>query len=117
MLLKVFGEGVVQFFTRAQSAVNEAYGFHDGLHCRFHVGQAEDILLEDIFDAFFFYGQAGEKLVTAFQRRFESHLQAGHHSVDALFVQFGETDALRAQKLVAGVFDVVLVVGVVDDAL
>ena len=44
-------------------------------------------------------------------------MHAGHHGVDAALVQLGKTDAARTQKLVAGVLGVVLVVGIIDNAL
>ena len=47
----------------------------------------------------------------------ESHAEAGDYRIDSFGVQFGETDAGRSQEFVTGMFDVMLVIGIVDDTL
>ena len=61
--------------------------------------------------------QTGDELVAAGQRGFKSHVHAGYHGVDALLVKLGEADTDGGEKLVAGVLDIVLVIGIVDDSL
>ena len=83
----------------------------------FHVRQAEYVLIKHVFDAFFLNAQLADKAVSAFQGRFESHVQPCHYRIYSLRVQVGKTDALCEQELVPGVFDIMLVVGIVYDAL
>lgn len=116
-ILKEFAEPVVQFCAFGKAAVDEADRFDGGADNGLVVGQAEDVLNEDVFDALLAHGKARHETVAAAQRRFERHLQTRHDGIRALLVQGGEADALGTQKLVACVFDVMLVVGIVHDAL
>lgn len=116
-ILKVFAEPLVQFRAFGQAAVHKADGFDGGADNRLVVGQAEDVLHENVFDALLAQGEARHETVATAQRRFEGHLQTRHYGIRALFVQGGETDALGAQELVARMLDVMLVVGIVYDAL
>ena len=116
-ILKVFAEPLIQFCAFGQAAVHKADGFDGGADNGLVVGQAEDVLHENVFDALLAQGEARHETVATAQRRFEGHLQARHYGIRALFVQGGETDALGAQELVARMLDVMLVVGIVYDAL
>ena len=116
-ILKVFAEPLVQFRAFGQAAVHKADGFDGGADNGLVVRQAEDVLHENVFDALLTQGEARHETVAAAQRRFERHLQTRHDGIRALLVQGGEADALGTQKLVARMLDVVLVVGIIHDAL
>lgn len=115
--LKIFAEPLIQFCAFGKAAVDEADRLDGGADNGLVVGQAEDVLNEDVFDALLAQGKARHETVAAAQRRFERHLQTRHDGIRALLVQGGEVDALGTQKLVACMLDVVLVVGIVHDAL
>ena len=72
---------------------------------------------EDVFYAFLLEFEFGNELVAALQRCLELHVEACHYGVCTLFVEFGEAHSVGEQELMACVLDVVLVVGVVDNAL
>ena len=108
---------MVQRFALFQFSVDEAHRFYSCLDNRLQVGQAEYVLVEHIFDALFLDVQLRQELVAAGKRSFESHAEACYNRVDALPVQFGKADSGGGQKLMACVFDVMLVVGVVHNAL
>lgn len=92
-------------------------GFYGSFDDDFHVGKTEDVLIKYVFDAFFLEIELGDKLIAAFKWGLEGHIEAGYYGVDAFGVELGETDAGSRQKFVTGVLYVVLVVGVVYDAL
>ena len=115
--LKIFAEPLIQLRAFGEAAVDEADRLDGGADNGLVVGQAEDVLHENVFDALLAQGEARHETVAAAQRRFERHLQTRHDGIRALLVQGGEADALGTQKLVARMLDVVLVVGIVHDAL
>lgn len=110
-------EYAVQLLAVAQLAVGEAYRVDRGAYDWPLVGQAEYVLHEHILDALLAQRQPRHERVAAAQRQFEGHVEPCHHGVDAPVVQVGETHAVRPQKFMARVFDVVLIVGIVHDAL
>ena len=72
---------------------------------------------EDIAEPFFLQVQFRDELVTAAQGGLELHVQPRDHGVCALLMKSRETDAMGKQELMTGMLDIVLVVGVVDNAL
>lgn len=81
------------------------------------VGQAVEVVIEHVFQSVFAQGYFRHKAVAASQGELELHFHTGHYGVDAAGVKVGKTDAAGAEELMPGVFGVVLVVGVVDNAL
>lgn len=97
--------------------MDETHGFHRGLEHWAMVRGSVDVLHKDVFDAFLAECQTGVELITAAERGLEVELHTCHDSVDALLMKLGETDSLRKQEFMTGVFCVVLIVGIVDNAL
>lgn len=81
------------------------------------VAHADEFLMEDIFESVFDQAEVGVELVGGSQGGFELHLEACHDGVYALCVEGFERTAARANELAAGVFGIMLIDGVVDDAL
>ena len=98
-------------------AVDNGYDVHLGAAGKFAVGQAHDVVVEDVLEVVLLDASAHHKFVAAAQRYLVGQGDACHDEVDALLVQFVERTAQAQQHLVAGVFAVVLVVSVVDDTL
>ena len=97
--------------------VYHAYWFYSGLDSHFHVGQTENVLIEHIFNTFFFQIELGHEFVTAAQRSFERHGEPRHYRVHSFFVQACETDPHRCEKLMARMFQIMLIVGIVHNTL
>ena len=83
----------------------------------FAIRETIDFLMEDVFYAFLAEIEFADKGIAWTEREFVGHLDTGNYEVDLLIVKSGETDIVFDEKLVASVLVVVLVVGVVDDAL
>ena len=66
---------------------------------------------------FRYYTQSDGKAVAADQGGFVVDLDAGEYEVVARLVEAGKAEAETGQILVAGVFEVILINGVVDKAL
>lgn len=81
------------------------------------VDEAHDVLVEGVAKAVLFEFEAHLKMVARTERGFETHFEVGDHDVDAAVVEVGKLDATRFDEFVAAVFGVMLVDGVVDDAL
>ena len=116
-VLQELCKALVEVFALAELAVDEAHGVHLGAHAQLEVGQAEDVLHEDVAQAVFLEPQLADVFVAAAQWCLELHGEPGHYCVGASVVQLGEADAVGEQELVAAVLEVVLVGGVVDNAL
>ena len=97
--------------------VDDAHGFDLRLDNDLHVGQAVDVLVEHVLDAVLLDVELADELVAALERGLELHVEARYNSVGALLMELGEAHSVGKQKLMAGVLDVVLVVGVVNYAL
>jgi len=78
---------------------------------------AEDVLMENILDAFL--GQSKlrhENIITA-QGRFELQVHSGYNGIRSLFVNLCKAHAQTPKKKVASMFNIMKVVGVVYDSL
>ena len=73
--------------------------------------------MEDIADALLTYPEAGEELVAAAERRLVVNRDASHDGDDVLLQHLGKAYACLEQEFVPRVLHVMLVVGIVDDAL
>jgi len=107
----------VKFWERSQLTVYETHRFHFGTAGQFHVGKAPDVLMKDVFDSVLLYAKFAKKFVTASQGSLEGHSYTGNNRIDAALVEFGEGDALAQKIFVAGMFEIVLIVCIVDNAL
>ena len=101
----------------AQTTVDEAHQFHGASETEPSVVLSEYVLIEDIAQALFLYGEFGDEVVVAPQRCLVLQVHACHHGVDALLVQFGEAHAELCQVQMPCVLYVVQIVGVVHYTL
>ena len=74
-------------------------------------------MVEYILDAFLLKVEFRYELVSTLQWGFESHGEASHYRIDSLLMKCSKTDTHRRQKLVTGMFQIVLIIGIIDDAL
>ena len=107
----------VEYVAVGEFSVGEAYYVYLCLYGQFHVGGPVDVLVEDVSDAFVGYGCLHEEFVHSLKGCLEPHGDGCYDGVDAFPVHLGETESAGPEKLVAGVLEVVLVVGVVDYSL
>ena len=114
---KSWQQGVEEGAAGDEVSVLEADGVHAGTDAELAVGLASYVLVEYVADVFPDEAQGAEELVAAAQGGFVVYADAGDDEVRACVVECGEADAVGLEVLVSGVFEVVLVVGVVDDAL
>ena len=75
------------------------------------------MLVEDIADAVLLGPQTAYIFVVGPQRHLVGGLVAGHHHVDTLLVQLVEGHAAADDVKVARVLEIMLVIGIVDNAL
>ena len=85
--------------------------------CSCSIDQAHNVLVEHVAQAVFLHREAHFKPVARAERSFEAHFQIGDHDVNAAFVEFGKFDTFGFYKLMAACLGVVLIDGIVDDAL
>ena len=83
----------------------------------FAIRKAIDFLSENVFKTFLMKIEFANEGVARAKREFICHFDTSHNEVDLLFVKCGKTDVVLDEKLVASMLVIVLVVGVVDDAL
>ncbi len=100
-----------------QNSIHYTHAFDLRLDALHIVRLAIDVLLEDIAHAFAINIEAGDKLLSTAQWRSVIDGDTADHDINALVVQFFEADADALDEFVAGHFEVVLVIGVVDNAL
>ena len=116
-LFKIWSKNLIKQFAIAQASIYYTYRFNRCLNNYFTITLTEYILIENILDAFFLHIQFREKLITAFQRCLESHIDACHYRIDPLLVKCRKTDTGRQQELMARMFQVMLIIGIIDNAL
>ena len=116
-LLEERGKSLVEFVRIGETAVDDADGFDLGTNHDFVVALAEDVLHENVLDTVFLYPKFGDEFVATLEGNLELHGESRHDTVDASIVELGEADVVGKEKFVTCVFDVVLIVGVVDNAL
>ena len=115
--MEKWGKSLVEFVRIGETTVDDADGIDLGTDNDFVVGLAKDVLHENVLDTIFLYPEFGDEFVATFEWNLELHGESCHHTVDASLMEFGEADVVGKEKFVTCVFDVVLIVGVVDDAL
>ena len=116
-LLKERGKSLVEFVRIGETAIDDADGFDLGTNHNFVVALAEDVLHENVLDTVLLYPKFGDEFVATLEGNLKLHGESRHNTVDASIVELGETDVVGKEKFVTCVFDVVLIVGVVDNAL
>ena len=85
--------------------------------CSCGIDQAHNVLVEHVAQPIFFDRETYFKPVARAEGSFETHLQIGDHDVNAAFVEFGKFDTFGFYKLMAACLGVVLIDGIVEDAL
>ena len=115
--LEIILEGLVVVFAVAQSSVDETHQRDVATKTKCFIRSAEDVLMEDVFDAILFEPQTRDELIVATQGSLEVELHASHHCVDTFSVHFGKRKATLLQKQMTRVLCVVEVVGIIDNAL
>ena len=93
-----------------------AHGLYDGLYAAF-AGGFVDVLIEEIFHALASHVELAHKGVAAMQRGLIGYLYAAYDGVDTFVVHLLEGGTGRCQKFVARMFEIVQVVGIIDNAL
>ena len=111
------GKSLVEFVRIGETTIDDADGFNLGTNHDFVVGLAEDVLHENVLDTVFLYPKFGDEFVATFEWNLKLHGESCHDTVNASLMKFGETDVVGKEKFVTCMFDVMLIVGVVDDAL
>lgn len=74
-------------------------------------------MVKDVLDTLLLHVEFGDKLVTTPQGSLESHIDTCHYRVYPLLVQSGKADAGTQQKLMARMLQIMLIIGIIDDAL
>ncbi len=110
-------EDAVQFFAVAEAAVDEAYGIDLGAHADFIIRCTEDVLYEYPLDAFFLHTDAHHVLIATAKGGLELYGDACHNGIGASLMKVHKAHAVAEQKFMTGMLQIVLVVGVVHDAL
>ena len=111
------GKSLVEFVRIGETTIDDADSFDLGTNHDFVVGLAEDVLHENVLDTVFFYPKSRDEFVATFEWNLKLHGESRHDTVDASLMKFGEADVVGKEKFVTCMFDIVLIVGVVDDAL
>ena len=117
ILIEEFRESLVELRTIGESAVDDANGIDLRTNTQFLVACTVDVLHEDIADAFFLNPETAVEFITATKRHLELHGQTCHDTIDALIVKTCKTNTVTEQKLMTCVFDIMLIIGIVDNAL
>ena len=78
---------------------------------------ASDFDFGDIFDSIFLNIQLRHELLAAAQGCLERHCQSGHDRINSFVVQFRETQAYARQEFMTCMLDIMLIIGIVDNAL
>lgn len=117
ILIEEFRESLVELRTIGESAVDDANGIDLSTNAQLLVAGTEDVLHEDIADAFLLDPETAVEFITATKRHLELHGQTCHDTIDALIVKTCKTNTVTEQKLMTCVFDIMLIIGIVDNAL
>ena len=72
---------------------------------------------EDVLYALFLQRKFRHEFVATAEGGLEVELHTGHNGIDTALVEFGKTHTTRTKKFVAGMLRIVLIVGIVDNAL
>lgn len=81
------------------------------------IDNTHDVLVENVAQTAFLHAQTHFEVIARSQGGFEAHFEIGHDHVDAAVVQFGKLYAFCLDEFVTAVFGVVLIDGIVDNAL
>ena len=98
-------------------AILRCNAIHLCLAAELVVGLAKDGLVEDVADALLLGSQTAHILVAGTQRHLVFDFEPRHHHIDARLVQLGETYTPPDNVKVSRMLHVVLVVGIVYNAL
>ena len=98
-------------------AILRCNAIHLCLAAKFVVGLTENGLVKDVSDTLFLWLQAAHILVAGPQRHLVFDFEPRHHHIDARLVQLGETYTPPDNVKVSRMLHVVLVVGIVYNAL
>ena len=100
-----------------EAATHGGHAVHLCLAAELVVGLAKDGLVEDVADALLLGHQAADIFVAGTQRHLVGDFKPCHDDVDALVVQLGETHPAVEHIEVTRVLHIVLIIGVVYNAL
>ena len=110
-------EDFVQHLAVMELALMEHHGGDLGGEHQTLIAGAIDILQEDEFYAIALEIDGADELIATAERMLVVHRDARHDRVVAFGVHLREADAARNQKFMAGMFGVVLIIGIIDDVL
>ena len=117
MSIKVFCKKGGDFFTACQAAVDHANRRNGCRNAKLHVGLAVNVLVENKSSAVSSDVQTRKESLLSVKRCLVFHRDFGHHHVQAFVVPFPEGLAFLLEPFVTGSLKIMLIVGVVDDAL
>ena len=117
LLFYIGCEGTVVVFAAGETAIDDTDQFCLCPKTEFIVRDTGDVVVEDVFDAFFRQSQSRHKFVVRSQGHLKLHGHPGQYGIDALLVHLSKTQSALLQEQVTGMLTIVQVVGIVDDAL
>ena len=91
-------EDSIVFRRTAEAAIDDAHQLDVAMKAQPIVCLSEDVLMENVLDAFLRQTELRDKRVIAAQRRLELQVHAGHHGIGALFMDLGEANTQTFQE-------------------
>lgn len=110
-------ESLVVVWTRGEATIDETDEGDVTLETELFIAGSVDGLVEHVLDAILRKGEARDELVIASQGCLELQVHTGHNGINPLPVELCKTDAEATKKEVTGMFGIMEIVGIVDDAL
>ena len=110
-------ENAIEHFTITEATMIKDYSGDFRSENQFFVGNTVDVLQENVFQSFLTKVKGTDKLITAAERHLEIHRHTRHYSIKSLLVHLCKVHPMGMQEFMAGMLGVMLIVGIVDNAL
>ena len=110
-------ENAIEHFTITEATMIKDYSGDFRSENQFFVGNTVDVLQKDVFQSFLAKIKGADKFIAAAERHLEIHRHTCHHGIKSLLVHLCKVHPMGMQKFVAGMLGVMLIVGIVDNAL
>ncbi len=110
-------ENAIEHFTITEATMIKDYSGDFRSENQFFVTSTVDVLQENVFQSFLTKVKGTDKLITAAERHLEIHRYTRHYSIKSLLVHLCKIHPMGMQEFMAGMFGIMLIVGIVDNAL
>ena len=110
-------ENAIEHFTITEATMIKDYSGDFRSENQFFVTSTVDVLQKDVFQSFLAKIKGADKFIAAAKRHLEIHRHTRHYSIKSLLVHRCKVHPMGMQEFMAGMLGVMLIVGIVDNAL